>query len=165
MIISLLGFMGCGKSSVGKSLAHALKCRFVDLDEAVVSLEGRSIPEMFAEGESVFRAAELRALRSVLDSCAEGETVVLSLGGGTVTVPEALEMVLARTESFYLRTGLETIRARLGESDASRPLFKDAGALYERRAPVYSEAGHIIDTDGLSVREVARDIISILSVR
>lgn len=67
MVVSLSGFMGCGKSTVGRELAKALGLPFVDLDEYIVSLEGRSIPEIFASGgEPAFRSIELNALRSVL---------------------------------------------------------------------------------------------------
>jgi len=67
MIISLTGFMGCGKSSVGKALSELLCCRFADLDEVIVEREGRSIPEIFAEdGEEEFRRMEKEALEGIL---------------------------------------------------------------------------------------------------
>ena len=67
MIISITGFMGCGKSSVGKRLSELLCCRFMDLDEVIVEREGRSIPDIFAEdGEGEFRRMEKEALKSIL---------------------------------------------------------------------------------------------------
>ena len=67
MIISLTGFMGCGKSSVGKALSELLCCRFADLDDVIVEREGRSIPEIFAEdGEEEFRRMEKEALEGIL---------------------------------------------------------------------------------------------------
>ena len=67
MIISLTGFMGCGKSCVGRRLSELLRCRFVDLDEVIVEREGRSIPEIFAEdGEAEFRRMQKEALEGIL---------------------------------------------------------------------------------------------------
>ena len=67
MIISLTGFMGCGKSSVGRKLSELLCCPFMDLDDVIVEREGRSIPEIFAsDGEAAFRRMELEALKAVL---------------------------------------------------------------------------------------------------
>ena len=152
--------MGCGKSSTGRELAARLGARFVDLDAEIVAREGRPIPEIFAEGgEAAFRAVELETLRAVLDE-ADGDTV-LALGGGTLTVPAARELVLSRTRCVWLRTRLETIRSRLGAADASRPLFADAEALFAARLPVYAQAPLAVDTDGLSPAEVAEEILRI----
>ena len=164
MIISLTGFMGCGKSSTGRELALRLGAAFIDLDGEIVARRGRSIPEICREGgEAAFRAAELEALQAVLDAAdaAQGDTV-LALGGGTLTVPTARERVLARTRCVWLRTRLETIRQRLGATDASRPLFADAEALYAARVPIYAQAPFAVDTDGKSPAEVAEAILAIL---
>ena len=164
MIISLTGFMGCGKSSTGREFALRLGAAFIDLDGEIVARSGRSIPEIFRDGgEAAFRAAELQALQAVLDAAdaAQGDTV-LALGGGTLTVPAAREMVLARTRCVWLRTRLETIRQRLGATDASRPLFADAETLYAARVPIYAQAHFAVDTDGKSPAEVAEKIIGLL---
>ena len=164
MIISLTGFMGCGKSSTGRELTLRLGAAFIDLDGEIVARSGRSIPEIFREGgEVAFRAAELEALQAVLDAAdaAQGDTV-LALGGGTLTVPAARERVLARTRCVWLRTRLETIRQRLGATDASRPLFADAEALYAARVPIYAQAPFAVDTDGNTPAEVAEAILAIL---
>ena len=69
MIISLIGFMGCGKSSVGRELSRLLCCPFMDLDDVIVEAEGRSIPEIFAtDGEAAFRRMELKVLQTLLCS-------------------------------------------------------------------------------------------------
>lgn len=160
-IICLTGFMGCGKSSVGRELARRLGWRFTDLDEYIVRREGRSIPEIFRDGESAFRKAELAALREYLDS--ETEESVLSLGGGTFTIEAARILTLSKTSTFFLRTRLETIRKRLGEADVSRPLFADAEQLYSCRLKYYEMAEHVVDTDELDPGQVAENIIDILS--
>ena len=162
MTISLTGFMGCGKSSTGRALAERLGARFVDLDTEIVVRTGRSIPDIFREGgEAAFRAAELEALRAVLDAAEAAGDTVLALGGGTLTVPAARELILSRTECVWLRTRLETIRERIGAADASRPLFADAEVLFAARAPIYALAPHAIDTDGLSPGEVAESIVDL----
>ena len=163
MILTLTGFMGCGKSSTGRELASRLGARFVDLDERIVERCGRAIPDIFREGgEPAFRAVELETLRAVLDGTGEDETLVMALGGGALTLPEARELVFSRTRCVWLRTRLETIRQRLGDADASRPLFADADALYARRAPIYAQAPFAVDTDGLTPDAVAGEIVTIL---
>ena len=163
MILSLTGFMGCGKSSTGRALAGRLKARFVDLDEEIVARAGRPIPEIFRDGEDAFRAVELETLQSVLDAAdaAQGDTV-LALGGGALTLPAARELIFSRTRCVWLRTRLETIRQRLGDADASRPLFANADALYARREPLYAQAPFAVDTDGQSPDAVASEILAIL---
>ena len=160
-IICLTGFMGCGKSSVGKILALKLGRSFADLDDYIVSREGRSIPEIFKEGESVFRKAELAALKDYLENSPTES--ILSLGGGTFTIEEARDLAIAETTTFFLRTRMDTIRQRLGDSDASRPLFADAERLYESRLKYYEMAKYVVDTDDLDVNQVAERIIDILS--
>ncbi len=166
MLISLTGFMGCGKSSTGRELASRTGARFVDLDEAIVRQAGRSIPEIFRDGgEAAFRAVELQILQQVLDEAdASSADTVLALGGGVLTVPASRGLVFARTHCVWLRTRLETIRRRLGEADASRPLFADAEALYARREPVYAQAPHVVDTDGKTPAEVADAIVQLLGI-
>ena len=154
--------MGCGKSSAGRELAARLGARFADLDAEIVARTGRTIPEIFREdGEDGFRAVELETLRAVLDGAGDSLTV-LALGGGALTLPEARGLVFSRTRCVWLRTRLDTIRGRLGEADASRPLFKDAGALYARREPLYALAPFVVDTDGKTPAEVAGEIVKLL---
>ena len=164
MIISLTGFMGCGKSSTGRALTARLGARFVDLDGEIVRRDGRCIPEIFREGgEAAFRQLELETLRTVLDEAGDTLTV-LALGGGALTLQEAQELVFGRTQCVWLRTRLDTIRQRLGTADASRPLFRDAEALYARREPLYAQAPFIVDTDEKSPAEVADEIVSCLDL-
>lgn len=163
MIISLTGFMGCGKSSTGRELATRLGARFIDLDGEIVRRSGRTIPEIFRDGEAAFRAVELDTLRAVLDeAAAAGGMSVVALGGGALTLPEARALVFSNTRCVWLRTRLETIRERLGAADASRPLFRDADALFAARTPVYAQAPFAVDTDGKTPGGVAEEILEIL---
>ena len=155
--------MGCGKSSTGRELAALLGARLVDLDAEIVARGGRTIPEIFRDGEDAFRAVELAVLRTLLDEAdAAGGTTVLALGGGALTLSEARRQVFTRTECVYLRTRLDTIRRRLGTQDASRPLFRDAEALYARREPVYAQAPIIVDTDEKDPAGVAEAVLRML---
>ena len=153
--------MGSGKTTVGRIVADALLCPFLDLDELIVKKAGRSIPEIFeAEGEEGFRRLEKQALQKTVAKYAES-TVVLALGGGTVTIPGAVELLQQKTLCIYLQAPLETLEARLEGQKAGRPLAGEG--LAERlsaREPLYQKAAHVVlDTDGLTAQEVADEII------
>ena len=161
MMITLTGFMGSGKTTVGKVLADFLGCPFMDLDDLVVKKAGKSIPDIFAQdGEPAFRELEAQVLRKTVAKYAES-TAVLALGGGAVLAPASASLLHEKTVCIYLRATLDTLLARLAGEIAGRPLA-DA-SLADRlasREPIYEETAHvIIDTDGLSPDEVADEII------
>ena len=161
MMITLTGFMGSGKTTVGKVLADFLGCPFMDLDDLVVKKAGKSIPDIFAQdGEPAFRLLEAQVLRKTVEKYAES-TAVLALGGGAVLAPASAALLHEKTVCIYLRATLDTLLARLEGETAGRPLA-DA-SLADRlasREPIYEETAHvIIDTDGLSPDEVADEII------
>ena len=160
-MITLTGFMGSGKTTVGKVLADFLGCPFMDLDDLIVKKAGKSIPEIFAEdGEPAFRQLEARLLRQTVEKYTEN-TVVLALGGGAVTAPASAALLREKTVCIYLRATLETLLSRLEGETAGRPLADAslADRLAERE-PLYEQTAHvIIDTDGLSPDEVADEII------
>jgi shikimate kinase len=161
MMITLTGFMGSGKTTVGKVLADFLGCPFMDLDDLIVKKAGKSIPEIFAQdGEPAFRQLEARLLRQTVEKYTEN-TVVLALGGGAVTAPASAALLHEKSVCIYLRATLETLLSRLEGETAGRPLA-DA-SLADRlaaREPLYEQTAHvIIDTDGLSPDEVADEII------
>ena len=161
MMIALTGFMGSGKTTVGKVLADFLGCPFMDLDDLVVKKAGKSIPDIFAQdGEPAFRELEAQVLRKTVAKYAES-AAVLALGGGAVLAPASAALLHEKTVCIYLRATLDTLLARLEGETAGRPLA-DA-SLADRlasREPIYEETAHvIIDTDGLSPDEVADEII------
>lgn len=161
--LCLLGFMGSGKSSVGKCLSSMLGAEFADLDELVVAREGKSIPELFRSGEETFRRAEFSALRHCLDS-GGGSLRVLALGGGTLCWGPSRELLFSRSSvlTVHLRTSLATIMGRLGSEDSSRPLYADAPRLYAEREGLYAMAELSVDTDSRTVEEVAGEIRDML---
>ena len=161
MMITLTGFMGSGKTTVGKVLADFLGCPFMDLDDLVVKKAGKSIPDIFAQdGEPAFRQLEAQVLRKTVEKYAES-TAVLALGGGAVLAPASAALLHEKTVCIYLRASLETLLTRLEGETAGRPLA-DA-SLADRlaaREPIYEKTAHVvIDTDGLSPDEVADEII------
>ena len=161
MMITLTGFMGSGKTTVGKVLADFLGCPFMDLDDLVVKKAGKSIPDIFAQdGEPAFRELEAQVLRKTVAKYAES-TAVLALGGGAVLAPASAALLHEKTVCIYLRATLDTLLARLEGETAGRPLA-DA-SLADRlasREPIYEKTAHvIIDTDGLSPDEVADEMI------
>lgn len=160
-MITLTGFMGSGKTTVGKVLADFLGCPFMDLDDLIVKKAGKSIPEIFEQdGEPAFRQLEARLLRQTVEKYTEN-TVVLALGGGAVTTPASAALLHDKSVCIYLRATLETLLARLEGETAGRPLADASlAARLTEREPLYEQTAHvIIDTDGLSPDEVADEII------
>ena len=159
MILALTGYMGSGKTTVGSIVADALGCQFIDLDEAIVKKAGKSIPEIFAQdGEAAFRAMEADCLAKTVKKYA-GSTVVLALGGGTVTCPGAKELLQKNTLCIWLKASLETLAERTAGTE--RPLVDGHfEKRYQEREALYAAAAHIVlDTDGLSAEEIADEII------
>ena len=161
MLIVLTGFMGSGKSTVGRLVADALGCPFMDLDQLIVKKAGRSIPEIFAaEGERGFRRLEKQLLEQTVARYGEN-TAVLALGGGTVTIPGVPAFLQEKTLCIYLQASLETLERHLEGQKEGRPLAGEG--LAERlaaREPLYAAAAHVtIGTDSLSPEEITDEII------
>lgn len=141
MRIFLTGFMGSGKSAVGRLLAARLDVPFVDLDCEVEAAAGMSVPEIFAEGgEAAFRRLESRALRETHTHAA----AVVATGGGVVTREANLRWMARHGITVWLQPELATILGRIGErGGGGRPLFRDAEQarrLYVSRLPAYRRA-------------------------
>ena len=167
--VALVGFMGSGKSSVGKLLASRLRRPFIDLDEVIEAEAGQPVSEIFRlQGEVAFRAKERAALRRVL---ASDDPMVLAVGGGTFSDGsnrEALRVAL----TIYLETSVEEIIARIGQGDEKkkRPLLRGPSVedtvsrLLSRREIDYKRATARVETDGLSVEAVAEEIVNALGL-
>jgi shikimate kinase len=120
--IYLIGFMGSGKSTVGKKLALHLNWSFIDLDDKVELKAGMKIAEIFAEkGESFFRAMESEVLRSL---STEADTVI-STGGGTPCFDENMDYMLESGLTIYLKMTPAQLKSRLLRSSHERPLIKN----------------------------------------
>jgi len=163
--ILLVGFMGSGKSSVGRALGRALGWRFVDFDKAIAAEEGRSVPEIFrTSGEAHFRRAEARVGQGLLGE----DRVVLASGGGWAAAPGRLDAVPPGTATFWLRVSCEEAVRRVGAGARLRPLLaapdaeERAARLLEEREPFYRLADWAVDTDRRSVEDVTAEVLGIL---
>jgi shikimate kinase len=160
--VLLTGFMGAGKTTVGRALARLLGATFVDLDDAVRETEGRGPRELIdEEGEDYFRDAETRALLHVLT---ETDAPVIATGGGAFTFERNRALVReSGCLSVWLDAPFDLCWRRIHEAGRdSRPLARDearARALYERRRASYSLAGLRLNVvAGASPEQLAREI-------
>lgn len=159
--VVLIGFMGCGKSTLGARLAQMLGLKFVDMDECIVKMAGCSIPEIFArEGEAGFRRIE----SAVLDELAASGRMVIATGGGVVTVPENLPKLKALGFVVWLNPPEKAIWNRVSRN-RSRPLLQTSDPrqtvhdLLENRLPLYAAAADLeADTKDLTLDEAAYGI-------
>ncbi len=120
--VFLIGYMGAGKTTMGKSLAQVMGLEFIDLDNFIEARYSKTIKEIFAEvGETEFRQMERRALKEVADY----ENVILSLGGGTPCFFDNMEIVNAAGTSVYLKPTEEVLLKRLIKGKHKRPLLAD----------------------------------------
>ena len=163
----LIGFMGAGKSSVGRVVARRLGAEFVDLDARIESAAGRSVQEIFAaQGEGVFRDLEKEAIRQAVSVPGR----VLAAGGGAFCDAANRVLLKGYAPVVFLDASPETVIRRLSR-DASRPLFPggDRAArvreLMARRRPFYREADFAVSTDGLTVAQVAGRVAVLLGNR
>lgn len=166
--VFLVGFMGAGKTSVGRELATRLGWRFVDLDESIEAREQRSVAEIFRDsGEAVFRAAETVALRELLGGLDPTRPVVAALGGGAVVQPENVKSLQESGEPvIFLDAEFDELRRRCVRQGATRPLFADERHfrdLYQVRRSHY-ERYMRLDTTHNAVAQVAAHIIERLQL-
>jgi shikimate kinase len=160
----LTGFMGTGKSTVGRLLAKHLNYTFLDLDALIVEKVGQSINTIFTnQGEDYFREVESSVLRDVLQQSSQ----VVSTGGGAVIRLGNRELMQKSGVVVNLTATPETILQRL-HLDEDRPLLRNSKSLAQiqkllmDRELFYAEADIRIDTDGKNVEDVVRDILNFL---
>ena len=160
-----MGFMGAGKTTIGKKLAKALEYEFIDTDEWIEKEQGRKISNIFAEdGEVVFRDMETDLLKRLQNS---EEKFVLSVGGGMPVREENRALLRNLGIVIYLKTSKEEIIRRVS-GDKNRPLLQ-GGDLEEKvtnlmnaRAQIYVETAHMeVITDRKNPSEVVENIMSI----
>ena len=169
-VISLAGFMGCGKSTVGRILARRLGADFYDLDSLIEQNSGMTIPEIFAsQGEEAFRRMEAQTLETFLETMT-GRSAVLSLGGGTLTTERCRQLLQGRSVCIYLKASEDTLVRNLSGQADGRPMLEGAhdeatlrariSKLMALRSNIYeSSATHTVQVDALKPESIA-DIIS-----
>ncbi len=159
--IFLIGYMGCGKTTVGVELARQTGLEFIDLDDFIQQKEGMTIEEIFdKKGEKEFRKLETAALEEV----AKKHDVVIGCGGGTPCHGFNIELMLESGPTIWLKSDLERLIARLllPQEKAKRPRIayladEDVLPLVEReleeRSPSYNQAKFYIDSSGIDTAE------------
>jgi len=168
MEIVLLGYMGSGKSTIGKYLSKKMNLEFIDLDEYIEEKEKMTIKNLFSEkGEIYFRLQESKYLKEILNNRAN---YILSLGGGTPCYANNIQEIKnSSTESFYLKCNINTLHSRLKNSNSTRPLiaslndedlFEYIGKHLFERAPYYEQAKFKVSLDDKNVEETYCDIIA-----
>jgi shikimate kinase len=159
--LALVGFMGTGKSSVGRLAAEQLRFAFIDTDELIENEVGRSIPEIFAQqGEAAFRKYE----RDVVSALSARRDTVIATGGGLVADPANLASLKSHALVVCLWASPETIWERV-RAQSNRPLLKtpDPEArireLLEERGPAYRQADVLIHTGLRSTKEAVQQVL------
>jgi len=174
MAVFLVGFMGAGKSSVGRALAQQLNWLFEDLDDRIAQQDGRSVPDIFRNsGEAAFRQAEHAALRQVLEDLHGGVARVIALGGGAFAQPANASLLKAAgVPTVFLDASVNELWRRCcsqtNETGAERPLLQDQDQfrrLYQARRKSYSAASFKIDTELRSLETIAAEIARKLGLK
>jgi len=171
MIISLLGYMGSGKSHISKNLSQKINFTLIDLDQKISEHHQQTIPEIFQNrGEIFFRKEEKRVLEEILNS---RENIILSLGGGTPVYYNNMEIINEKSKSVFLRGSVKTLTERVLLQKHTRPLISKledsdvpefiAKHLFERN-PYYSQAHFTVDTDSKNANIISDEIIKLLRI-
>lgn len=164
--IFLVGFMGAGKTTVGRILAGRLGYRYCDSDKVIETKAGKTIPEIFSGlGEDRFRELESETLESLSGKIKQ----VIATGGGAVMRDRNWDAMKKGGVTVYLKAPAEVIWNRIKHSK-TRPLLnvdnplEAAKDLLEKRIPFYEKADLTVDTESLSVDEIASEIIKKLRI-
>ncbi len=162
--IVLVGFMGSGKSSVGKELEALTGWRLIDLDALIVEQRGKSIPSIFAdEGEGAFRDYESTALASL----AEISGAIIATGGGIIGRPQNWDLMQRLGPVVYLQASWLCLQARLAGC-GERPLADSSAGwdkvktLLEERLPLYAQADLVVNSEQGSAGDVAKAVLDAL---
>jgi shikimate kinase len=168
MNIYLIGFMGSGKSTAGKSIAALLQWKFADIDKLVEENAGMTVPEIFAAGgEDSFRMAEKKALTDV----SHRTRTVVACGGGTPCSAENMEILKSTGVTVYLKVPAEVLVSRLRRSRNHRPLLSDADPdelnqrvlkMLESRATWYEQADLVIDGEQMTDEDMTSLIADVV---
>ncbi len=160
----IVGFMGAGKSTVGRALARHLGWRFADLDEDIASREQMSIPEIFEKrGETEFRRAEQDALQRRINDVSRGVPWVIAVGGGCFAQSENLDLIQNHGVTIWLDAPLEMLRSRVGGAN-NRPLARDPvkfEELFHERRPCYAKADYRIPIDAGGSTAAVEEILKL----
>lgn len=168
-VIVLVGFMGAGKTSVGRALGERLGWPFEDLDDRVEAREGRKIADIFRDaGEAEFRRAEHRALHEALGEATAGRSRILAVGGGAFVQPENASLLNdVETPTVFLDAPVDELWRRCTADSVDRPLRRkedEFRQLYERRRPRYLLAKVWVETGGRKIERIVDEVVESLGL-
>ena len=153
--IVITGFMGTGKTTIGRLVARQVKRNFVDMDDLIVERAGKPIPAIFAEdGEIAFRMME----RNILEEIARTGGQVIATGGGALVADINRQLMKQSTFLVCLTATPDIIEARIGQ-DTGRPLARNWQDLLIKRAPAYADIPIQVDTSHRQPNQVAEEIV------
>ena len=165
--ISIIGLMGAGKTTVGSLFAECLGVPFIDADEQVERLAGKSISDIFKdEGEAAFRRQERETIIEILENAAQ--PIVLSTGGGAFLNEQTRRVLKQKTCVVWLKAAVETLLSRVSQQ-SHRPLLnvEDKRSVLERlvdeRYPVYALADIVLETDSYTREAAVRELMKLLA--
>jgi shikimate kinase len=163
----LIGFMGAGKTTVGRALAKSLRWNFLDLDDVIEQREHRSVAEIFAaSGEPAFRQMESAALAALLQDQQAGRDLILALGGGAFVQKQNRDALnAAGAITILLEAPVEELRRRCQAEHKARPLAQQDARfqeLFAARRADYALARFTVQTLDKSVRQVTAEIERLL---
>ena len=170
MELILLGYMACGKSTIGRYLSEKMDLTFIDLDAYIEENEGMTISQLFSsKGEIYFRKQEAFYLNKILNSTSN---YILALGGGTPCYGTNMKSIVeSKAHNIYLKASIPTLVKRLEEGKQNRPLIADLdddqlieyiGKHLFERAPFYEQSKLKLKIDSKSIEEVSSEIIELL---
>ena len=167
--VFLIGFMGAGKTSVGRALGERLGWAFEDLDERIERRERRTVPEIFREsGESEFRRAEHAALKELFSELSAGAEKIVALGGGAFVQEHNARLIeAASVPTVFLDADVEELWRRCREQRTERPLLgslESFRSLCEARRPHYLKASLRQETSGKTIEEIAAEVVRALGL-
>lgn len=156
----LVGFMGTGKSTVGRGVARRIGFRLLDSDHEIERIQGRALPEIFArDGEAAFRVME----REFIENGHPAERTIVACGGGLVVQPGMLALLQSKGAVICLHASLETVLERT-QRHRNRPLLEveDPMArireLYAQREAIYKRSGSLVLTDGRPLNDIVAHV-------
>ena len=162
--IYLVGFMGCGKSTVGRALADELGWKFFDLDDEIESSAGSTIGEIFdTQGEEMFRTLESAALAKRVRAVESGHPQVIALGGGALMNVKNFELVINHGVVVWLDAPFELIERRVA-AESHRPLARNPQKLrelFDLRCPRYAQADYRIEAPDEDAMATAQRILAL----
>lgn len=172
MNIVLLGYMGCGKTTIGKIISKITGKRFIDLDSYIESTTNQTISNIFSsKGEVYFRKIESDCLKVIMGNY---DNVILSLGGGTPCYFNNMDMILSKSNNvFYIKVPTNTLSNRLFLRKKKRPIISNIQSIEKmnefvskhifERMPFYEKSNYVIESSRNDKELVVKEILNILS--